>query len=316
VILFNLDAAFRLAFSFLIVRLFRAVVEGDMVAYIYVPILAVLWYISQLFKHLALLNTYLLSEQIKSGYAMLIYAKLSKLTSYVLNEKLFGKVSNLIANDLAVIEQRTTSLLSATSSPLMLVGITVILYIRIGWPCLLAIAFILLMVPLIRRISKISARILKEANEKKDVRVQLSAEMVEGIKYIKLNGWEIAFHRLVAATREDEISVFRNLAVARSLERALGNSIGYMAAIIMLGVASMTTGISVALIFSVLEMASLLKANVLLVVLSLGLYYETTVVLGRFAVIFNIEALAMIKKDEAESSQADDSETNNRQQKV
>jgi hypothetical protein len=112
--------------------------------------------------------------------------------------------------------------------------------------------------------------------------------MVEGIKYIKLNGWETAFGRLIADTRENEIFVLRNLAVVRSLERALGNSMGYFAAIIMLGAASRTTGLSVALIFSVLEMASLLKTNVLLIVLSLGLYYETTVIMNRFAMVFNL----------------------------
>jgi hypothetical protein len=164
VILFHLDAIFRLSFSFMIVQLFRAVAEQNWTAYIYVPILAVLWYISQLFKQLGALNTSLLSEQIKSGYAMLIYAKLSKLTAYVLNPKEVGKISNLIANDLTIIDQRTSSLLSATASPLMLVGVTVILYIRIGWPCLLGMAFILIVVPLIMKISKVKTRIVKKAN--------------------------------------------------------------------------------------------------------------------------------------------------------
>ena len=86
VLLFHIDGLFRLAFSVIILHLFDAVAaDNKTIAYIYVAILTVIYYISQLFKELGLNIGYLLASRIKSSFSMLLYAKLSKLTSYVLN---------------------------------------------------------------------------------------------------------------------------------------------------------------------------------------------------------------------------------------
>jgi hypothetical protein len=146
--------AFRLGFSFVIVHLFNEVSAGNhSIAYLYIFILTLLWYLSQLFKHLSLLSTCLLGERIKSGLAMLLYTKVTKLTAYTLNSSKFGKINNLIANNLTVIEQKTSVILNATSAPFMLLGITIILYVRIGWPSLIGMLFIVIMIPIIRKIS-------------------------------------------------------------------------------------------------------------------------------------------------------------------
>ena len=51
VLLFHIDGIFRLAFSLLLLNLFEAVKEdNDSLAYIYVAILTVIWYLAHLFK--------------------------------------------------------------------------------------------------------------------------------------------------------------------------------------------------------------------------------------------------------------------------
>jgi len=86
VLLFHIDAVFRLAFSVFLLKLFQSAENNfKTMAYIYVAILSVFWYFSQLFKELATNTSNLLSIKIKSALAMLLYAKLSKLTSYVVN---------------------------------------------------------------------------------------------------------------------------------------------------------------------------------------------------------------------------------------
>jgi hypothetical protein len=143
--------AFRLAFSVFVLRLFEAV-ENDskIMAYLYVAVLSVFWYFSQLFKELATNTANLLSIKIKSALAMLLYAKLSKLTSYVVNNSEHRyKLPNLLSNVLTLIEQRTATIIQVSVFPAMVIGITIILYMRIGWPCFVGLAIILLVVPIV-----------------------------------------------------------------------------------------------------------------------------------------------------------------------
>lgn len=44
--------------------------------------------------------------QLKAAFSMLLYAKASRMTSYVMKTSELGKITNLIANDLEVIELR------------------------------------------------------------------------------------------------------------------------------------------------------------------------------------------------------------------
>ena len=93
---------------------------------------------------------------------MLLYAKISKMTSFVLNSsEQIAKIINLIANDLTVLEQRTAILIHISVFPMMLIGVTIILYVRIGWPSLIGVLLILLIIPIIIKISSINAAILK-----------------------------------------------------------------------------------------------------------------------------------------------------------
>ena len=51
----------------------------------------------------AYLKSYVLASKIKSVLAMLLYGKVSSLTSYVIKSSQLGKITNLLASDLGVI---------------------------------------------------------------------------------------------------------------------------------------------------------------------------------------------------------------------
>ena len=149
---------------------------------------------------------------------MLLYAKISKMTSFVLNSsEQIAKIINLIANDLTVLEQRTAILIHISVFPMMLIGVTIILFVRIGWPSLIGVLLILLIIPIIIKISSINAAILKEVNALKDKRVLATSQAIEGIKQIKFNCWEQAFKRIIQITRNSEIGMFKKLAFGRAL---------------------------------------------------------------------------------------------------
>ena len=75
---------------------------------------------------------------------MLLYTKISKLTSFVIRSSSLGKITNLLSNDLSIIEMRMQTLLMSTVFPVTLLGILILLFIRIGWPAFVGFAIILL----------------------------------------------------------------------------------------------------------------------------------------------------------------------------
>lgn len=104
ILLYIIDAILRLGISVIILYLFYAVADGDtQMAYIYVVVIIVILYFSQLAKQTSFLNSYILASKIKSSLAMLLYAQVSSLTSYMIKSSQLGKITNLLASDLGVI---------------------------------------------------------------------------------------------------------------------------------------------------------------------------------------------------------------------
>ena len=145
----------RISFSIVILYLFEAVdVSNYTMAYVYSGVLMLLWYMYMLMYQTADYICYVLASNIKGALAMLLYTKTSKLTSYVLKSASLGKITNLISNDLTIIEMRLISLLQAIAFPVTIVGVTTLLFTRIGWVAFVGVGVLLLQIPLSNRISK------------------------------------------------------------------------------------------------------------------------------------------------------------------
>ncbi len=189
--------------SVLILYLFNAVADGEIrMAYIYVAIILIFLYFNQLIKQTSFLQSYVLASRIKSSLAMLLYAKISSLTSYVIKSSQLGKITNLLASDLGVIEMRLATFIIAFSFPIYAIGTTALLVTRLGWAGVIGIILVILSVPLSNCISRRNGALIQEINVFKDKRIQITTEVIEGIKYIKLYGWEIAFKRIIQNLRE------------------------------------------------------------------------------------------------------------------
>ena len=75
---------------------------------------------------------------------MMLYTKISKITSFVVKSSDLGKITNLLSNDLSVIEMRLQSLLMSLVFPVVLTGIMILLLIRLGWVAIVGIVFMLI----------------------------------------------------------------------------------------------------------------------------------------------------------------------------
>jgi len=157
-----LDAIARLGFSVIILYLFNAVADGNYtIAYVYCAIEMILSYFNQLFKQTGLTESSILASRIKAALAMLLYAKISKMTNYVIKNSELGKITNLLASDLGVIEQRMALFLNSFNFPIMMIGSTILLIIRLGWPGVLGIVMVALVIPISNAISKNNGSIIQ-----------------------------------------------------------------------------------------------------------------------------------------------------------
>ena len=146
IIIFHISTTFRVAFSVLILELFHAVEANDQtMGYVWIAILTVLWYLYQITNEVGLTFSHLMGTRLKSALAMLLYAKVSKMTSFVLNSsEIISKITNLIANDLVVLEARVPVIMHAFVFPYLVIAVTILLVVRIGWPALTGIAVIII----------------------------------------------------------------------------------------------------------------------------------------------------------------------------
>jgi len=92
---------------------------------------------------------------------MLLYAKISKMTNYVIKNSEIGKITNLLASDFGVIEQRLGLFLNSFSFPIVLIGCTILLVVRLGWPGVLGIVMVTLIIPISNAISKRNGSIIQ-----------------------------------------------------------------------------------------------------------------------------------------------------------
>ena len=114
----------------------------------------ILWYFYMLTFQTADYLCYILASNIKGAMAMLLYTKVSKLTSFSIRAISPGKITSLISSDITIIEMRLITFLQVLVFPVAIVAITILLYTRIGWISVPGIGILLLQIPLANRISK------------------------------------------------------------------------------------------------------------------------------------------------------------------
>lgn len=71
-------------------------------AYVWTALQLIIWYFTSAFKNKAIHMMYLLLIHIRTGFSMLLFAKITKMTQLSLRQADYGKITNLLVNDLAV----------------------------------------------------------------------------------------------------------------------------------------------------------------------------------------------------------------------
>ena len=82
---------------------------------------------------------------------------------------------------------------SGAFAPLQLIAGMGLIFTRLKWLGVITVLTTLMIIPISMAIVKITVNIRRLVNTQKDERINRTAELIAGIKYIKMYGWEMFF---------------------------------------------------------------------------------------------------------------------------
>lgn len=142
-----------------------------------------------------------MNNRIKNSFIYTIYDKVSGLSQFMIRNADMGKVINMLASDFNTMEIKMTFVFMAMILPFVMIGVGVILVVRLRWIGLLCVAIPLVILPIQSLLGRRNGQILREVNQFKDKRVKTTTEVIEGIRFVKLYAWEIAFNKMIGFLR-------------------------------------------------------------------------------------------------------------------
>ena len=127
-------------------------------------------------------------------------------------------------------------------------------------------------------------------NETKDKRIKLYSEIVDGIKFIKIYGWEIAFKKIIQELRQREVEYYLKSNFYQSLNLSFSFSSVYISIFLFFIVNEYLgqTGLTTATILAMLQGINALKAAMTDFGSGIAAYHSIHVILQRCAIVLNI----------------------------
>ncbi|GAM21228.1 hypothetical protein SAMD00019534_044030 [Acytostelium subglobosum LB1] len=146
-----------------------------------------------------------------------VYKKSLKLSNSARSKTSPGEIVNLMSND----AQRMTEVFQLVNNgvfaPFQIIVCIVLLYISIGWPTFVGLAFMLITVPINGIAAKRLIGIRRALIKYTDGRVKTTNEILQAIKIIKLYAWEDSFAKRVMDRRADEIKMLMSFSHVRAV---------------------------------------------------------------------------------------------------
>lgn len=164
-----------------------------------------------------LLNRFSYAQAIKLGGQLILYDKIMQLDGTTAGSgSQAGKLINVVANDLELFEFIPYAL-NAFAVPVHVVAIGIVLYFYLGpiGPICSVILFILMGLSVL--LSKIPKRMREKIGAISDSRVKLLTNIIEGIRIVKLYGWDDGMQTLMDNYRKNEMKKQAVKFISRSL---------------------------------------------------------------------------------------------------
>ncbi|XP_053385666.1 multidrug resistance-associated protein 1-like [Mercenaria mercenaria] len=156
--------------------------------------------------HFLMHQTMTIGIRMRSALISAVFKKSLKMNNQARTESTVGEVVNMMSVDAEHIKEISGYLWGVWSSPLQIIGSIVYLYFTVGYAMFAGLGVMILLVPLnmviLDKVQKYQTLIM----ERKDDRIKLMTEILNGIKILKLYAWEMAFGDKVTEIRKQELA--------------------------------------------------------------------------------------------------------------
>lgn len=162
--------------------------------------------------------------QLRVACSGLIYRKVLRLKRCAFEDDQNGKIINLLANDLARLDEAIVLLYMIWLGPLKAITFTIVIYMEIGFAGIIGMIILLISLPLqgilcneicslfdanfdflttinLAWIGKLFGQFQMQTTQRTDVRVKIMNEILQGIQVIKMYAWEKSFSKIVDTIR-------------------------------------------------------------------------------------------------------------------
>ncbi|XP_012278420.1 probable multidrug resistance-associated protein lethal(2)03659 isoform X2 [Orussus abietinus] len=186
--------------------------------FLYAALLIVSVAVSITMMHQTYVASLVLGMRIRIACSSLVYRKTLRLSQSALNDTAAGQVVNLLSNDMNRFELLFIYLPSVWVMPFQIVVVGYVMWQSVGISCLVGIGVLFaLSIPVQGYLSNLGGKFRGRIATKTDRRVQLMAELINGIQVVKMYAWEIPFQKIVSMTRASEMNVIRYSSYLRGL---------------------------------------------------------------------------------------------------
>ncbi|CAF3899223.1 unnamed protein product [Adineta steineri] len=164
---------------------------------------------------------FLVGLRFRSAITGLVYRKSLKLSNSSRHASTTGEIINLMSIDASHFADITTQLHMLWSAPFQILVILILLYQQMQLAIIPGVALLLIMIPINLFIQRIQKQLTSKQMTVKDERIKMMNEILNGIRVLKLYGWEPAFIRLISRIRQKELGFIRQQAVIGAISSIL-----------------------------------------------------------------------------------------------
>ncbi|PPR00601.1 hypothetical protein CVT24_005442 [Panaeolus cyanescens] len=125
-----------------------------------------------------------------------------------------GRINNAVTTDADNVIGGIEFTSFVITAPVSLILSIALLYQILGWSSTVALALMLVLVPLSASLGSFMQTYETTKMEKTDARIQRTSEVVSVLRMIKLFGWERKMNEIINSTRREELVWFRKLIVS------------------------------------------------------------------------------------------------------
>ncbi|CAG9326280.1 unnamed protein product [Blepharisma stoltei] len=188
----------------------------------YVIAYAATAFVSYYCMNLSTFRVYTLIARIKAIIPCLMYKKVLKLSNLTLNQgNIKGKLANLIASEVEFIDGLVT-LVFLFSIPTFLIGAFLILGFFLGPAGVIGLIIVIFHFPIVLFLAKWAGKFRVKVALFADSRIKMITNLIEGIRIVKLYGWEEPYLDLIYNKRRQEIKEALHKLTVHSLNRMVG----------------------------------------------------------------------------------------------